>query len=105
MHDKDPDPDGDRLTLSKIAAGEWRPTFARDAMTSVDGYGVAPTPWREVRSRSFVRRRPAEAARKRDFETLHGFPRRLPTDLGSIVENSTTQGRPIYTALGGPDLA
>jgi hypothetical protein len=40
------DRDGYKVTLSKIAAGEWRVTFHRDAMTSVDGYGVAATPWR-----------------------------------------------------------
>ena len=42
------DRDGHRLMLSKIAAGEWRAQFSRDAMTSPSGYGVAATPWQAV---------------------------------------------------------
>ena len=46
--------DGDRLlpagasTPGAVDAGTWRATFARDAMTSADGFGTGDTPWRAV---------------------------------------------------------
>ncbi|MBM3222092.1 MAG: hypothetical protein FJZ38_26120 [Candidatus Rokubacteria bacterium] len=42
------DRDSYKVSLSKIAAGEWRAQFHKDFTTSPDGYGVAATPWRAV---------------------------------------------------------
>jgi hypothetical protein len=39
---------GFRLSLSRIAEGEWRARFSVDPMISSAGYGVAPTPWGAV---------------------------------------------------------
>jgi hypothetical protein len=49
---------GYRPSLSHIAEGEWRATFAGNPMFAPAGYGVAPTPWGAVQ-------RAAQAARDR----------------------------------------
>jgi hypothetical protein len=39
---------GLRASLTHIAEGEWRATFAGHPMFAPAGYGVAATPWRAV---------------------------------------------------------
>jgi hypothetical protein len=39
---------GYRLHLTNAEADVWRATFSRHAMTSAEGFGAAPTPWRAV---------------------------------------------------------
>lgn len=48
------DRDGFRLSLSKIAPGEWRARFAREAMVSDAGYGVGATPWQAVQRAAWM---------------------------------------------------
>jgi hypothetical protein len=45
-----------RLSLKKYGngAGVWVAQFNRDAMTSADGFGSGPTPWRAVQQPAWV---------------------------------------------------
>ena len=45
-----------RLSLNKYGNGEgaWVAQFSRDVMTSADGFGSGPTPWRAVQQAAWV---------------------------------------------------